>query len=168
MMNVPICYAHNHGESGRIINDKHLQSQVEGEWKIFKLPPSDPVIEKILHNNPSAEMGKTITFHNGHVLHAKDFLFLDNCSNEKYLIRRKKIGSDEIDPKGSLNAWGPANNNERNLYGPLRNDAITSVVSYCGNRLNSVFEISKGGFLAIYWDEGFYYLKKVSPNKNKQ
>ena len=166
---VPICHADTDINTVKHSDMPVLQSQIEGEWKVFKVPSLSSVEKKITHVDPIPEMGKTIKFNKGKFSHEKHFLFLDDhCAQGRYKISRKKIESDGIDPKGSLNAWGPAIGEGRSEYGPLREDMETTVDLYCDGKFTTKFDVSKGGFLAIYWDEGFYYLKKVSPNKNKQ
>ncbi len=70
------------------------------------------------------------------------------------------IPDGSIPSNASLNFNVPPNTTGG--LGPVRPDEAIEVRLDCAGKGMTVLDFSSGGFLAIYWDGGFFYLKNSS------
>lgn len=156
MINVPACHADTIFKSS--VDSQKIK--IDGIWKIFKVP-SISTAEDINKDNLPEQLNKKIEFNSGKFIYTKNFLFFPKrCERKKYSITKIYIKAGDIPPAGSLNFF--YRSNEVGGYGPLHDNMISAVNLYCNGKFMTRFEIAKGGFLAIYWDYGFYYLHNAS------
>jgi hypothetical protein len=138
-----------------------LRASLVGTWQVFELPPARHM-EGPLAFDPTPQLGKKIVFSRDSFEYDKDFMFFPaRCPRARYSVHRIPIPDGSIPSKASLNFEVPPDTPAG--LGPLRPDEEIEVRLDCAGEEMTALDFSSGGFLAIYWTTGFFYLKKTSP-----
>ena len=137
-----------------------LRESLVGTWEVFKLPPARHV-EGPAAFDPATQLGKKIVFSRDSFDYDKEFMFFpQTCRRAGYAVHIDPIPSGSIPSRGSLNFL--VLNSDPGGFGPIRADEVIQVGLKCGGKEMSLLDFSRGGFLAIYWETGLFYLKKTS------
>ncbi len=133
-----------------------LRAFLVGTWEIFKLPPASGP----LAFDPAGQLGKKIVFSHDSFNYDKAFMFFpERCQRARFAVHEIAIPSGSIPSEGSLN-FQLLQDTPGGL-GPVRAGTEIAVSLACGGNEFTQLDVSRGGFLAIYWDTGFFYLKKI-------
>jgi hypothetical protein len=142
------------------VSAPELRASLVGTWEVFELPPARHM-EEPLAFDPTGQLGKKIVFTGDSFEYDKDFMFFpERCPRARYSVHRIPIPYGAIPSKGSLNFDVPPDTPAG--LGPLRPDEEIEVRLDCAGEEMTALDFSSGGFLAIYWTTGFFYLKKTS------
>jgi len=137
-----------------------LRASLVGTWEVFELPPARHM-EGPLAFDPTRQIGKKIVFGHDSFEYDKEFMFFpERCSRARYSVHIIPIPSGSIPSKGSLNFNVPQDS--AGGRGPVRPDEEIEVRLQCAGKEMASLDFSRGGFIAIYWETGFFYLKKTS------
>jgi hypothetical protein len=137
-----------------------LRASLVGTWEVFELPPARHM-EPPLEFDPTRQLSKKIVFSHDSFEYDKEFMFFpERCPRARYSVHIIPIPSGSIPSKGSLNFNVPLGS--PGGLGPVRPDEEIEVRLKCAGEVIASLDFSSGGFIAIYWDTGFFYLKKTS------
>ena len=142
------------------VSGPELRASLVGTWEVFELPPARHM-EEPLAFDPTGQLGKKIVFTRDSFEYDKDFMFFpERCPRARYSVHIIPIPSGSIPSKGSLNFNVPQDS--AGGRGPVRPDEEIEVRLQCAGKEMASLDFSRGGFIAIYWETGFFYLKKTS------
>jgi hypothetical protein len=138
-----------------------LRAHLIGTWEVFELPPARHM-EEPLAFDPTGQLNKKIVFSQDTFEYDKEFMFFpERCPRARYSVRIIPIPPGSIPSRASLNFNVPQDS--PGGLGPARPDEEIEVRLQCAGEEMTSFDFSSGGFIAIYWETGFFYLKKTSP-----
>ena len=134
--------------------------KLEGTWTIVKVPDPGTTAHLPVQFAPEQERGKTLHFIGKGFRYASPFLFFpDTCRDPGYERITRAIGEYEVTGEGSLNKLVPFET--PGGLGPRSEHQENFVTLKCSGKPIARADMSRSGDLAVYWQSGFFYLKKV-------